>query len=133
MQTVLRVISNFSRKHVIVIARHEYGDDSQQGLGVALQSVGDVVIDPETRIDADRQARGNERIDRPKPFRFRIGFHIFASQWTGYPQCKPTWRVRVRYSWLLRNRGTGAAPAKAWCSQRSKTPSQPSTSRRVHS
>jgi hypothetical protein len=30
-----------------------------------------------TRIDADGQARGNERIDRPKPFRLRIGLNVF--------------------------------------------------------
>jgi hypothetical protein len=74
MQPVLRVISNFSRKHVIVIARHEYGDHGQQRLGVALEPVSSVVIDPETRIDPDRQPRGDERIDWPKPFRPRIGF-----------------------------------------------------------
>jgi hypothetical protein len=90
MQTVLRVISNFSRKHVIVIARHEYGDNGQQGLGVALQSVGDVVIDPETRIDADRQARGNERIDRPKPFGSVSVSMSSPVNGLDNPLCKPT-------------------------------------------
>jgi hypothetical protein len=71
MQSVLHVVANCGRQHVIVAARYEYGDDSKQGLGVTFESVGDVVIDPETRVDPDREARGNERIDRPKPLRFR--------------------------------------------------------------
>ena len=85
MQAAFRVNRNLRRQHVIVIARNEYSDDGQQGLGVALQPVGNVVIDPETRIDPDRQARGNDRVDRPKPFRLRVDFSVFRQSWTGLP------------------------------------------------
>jgi len=83
---MLRVIGDLGRQHVIVVARHEYGDDGQQRLGVPPQPVGSVLIDPETRIDPDRQARGDERIDRPKPLRLRVRFSVFPNHRPDYPQ-----------------------------------------------
>jgi hypothetical protein len=68
MEPVLGVIRDFGRQNIVVAARHENSDDSQQWLGVTLQPVGGVIIHSETRIDPDRQASGNERINRPKPF-----------------------------------------------------------------
>ena len=85
-------------------------------------------------IKADRQAGGDERIDRPKPFRLRGGFSVSRCHLPDEPQCQSARRLMTRHIRLaaaaqrrrqrLRLRGHGA-------SKRSKHFFSASVSRRL--